>query len=224
MCEKNGSIIILACHGVYDLDLNTMYAEHTEDIEIFKADLEFALHSLRWRKNENPTLVISGGYTKIERRCSESRSYVQMAKSMGLEIPSGVLLEEYALTSIENLLFSLYVFHGKHGSYPQKIDVVSWEFKHDRFKKTFEKINEWIGLDCQWNDSDFRFFPVGNLPEDELKKHNVTTNEKEYIRDLDKGIDNYYDNPKTQNLIKERDAFDMGKITRKRYKGYKLPF
>lgn len=221
MCEKKDSIIILACHGVYDPDLNTMYAEHTEDEEIFKADLEFALHSLRWRKHENPTLVISGGATKIQRRCSESRSYLQMGKSMGLEIPSGILLEEYALTSIENLLLSLYIFHEKHGYFPQKIDVISWEFKHDRFQETFKAINDWINLDCKWLDSDFRFFPVSNLAEDTLKY--VLPKEEEYINDLKKGIDNYYANGKTQNLIKNRDPFQTRRLAIERYSKYNLP-
>lgn len=222
MCEKKDSMIVLACHGVYDPDLRTMYAEHTEDLEIFQADLEFALHCLRWRKNENPTLVISGGQTKIQRQCSEGRSYIQMARDLNLTVPPGVLLEDYALTSIENLLLSLYSFHIAHGHYPKKIYVISWEFKEERFKKTFAAINEWIDLECKWNpESDFTFLPVSNLTESELK--HVEHAEKAYIQALENGLDKYYQDQKTRDLIKNRDPFETRKLAIERYKNYKLP-
>ncbi len=104
--EREGTLVILACHGVYDYDLDCMYAEHPEDRPVYESHINFAFNHLKWRSYNSPLLVISGGFTKIQKYISESRSYIEMARKIGLNIPGNIELEEYALTSIENLLFS----------------------------------------------------------------------------------------------------------------------
>ncbi len=109
--DRQGTLIVLTCHCVYDPDLDRVYAEHEEDMPVYQSDVSFAFNSLKWIAEEDPLLVISGGKTKLERDCSESRSYVQWAAKLGIDFPrEKIALEEYAMTSIENLLFSLYVY------------------------------------------------------------------------------------------------------------------
>ena len=48
MClEKKGTLIILTCHGVYDPDLDEMYANFPADRPIFETDIYLAFNSLK---------------------------------------------------------------------------------------------------------------------------------------------------------------------------------
>ena len=53
------------------------------------------------------------------------------------------LTQEHARDSFENLLFSLCRFHGLTGAYPEKLLIVSYEFKHQRFASLHAKAVRW---------------------------------------------------------------------------------
>jgi hypothetical protein len=218
--DKSGTLVVLACHGVFDPQLDNVYSEHSEDRHVYEAHMGYALQHLMWRAESSPFLVISGGYTKIERQCSESRSYLELASIRQISVPQNVGLEEFALTSIENILLSLYVYHGIRGVWPEHVEAISWEFKRQRFERTLEAINNWPALGQTWPP--LRFFPVGDLfggaRAGSLKV------EQGYIDTLTEGIDNYYASSETKEVLARRDVFESRGLARKRYANYPLPF
>ena len=56
---------------------------------------------------------------------------------------SAVHLQEHARDSFENLLFSLCRFHSLTGRYPERLLLVSYEFKHERFASLHAKALRW---------------------------------------------------------------------------------
>jgi hypothetical protein len=218
--EREGTLDVVACHGVHDTELDRFYGEHPEDRPVYDSQMVYAFNHLIWRKGVKPLLVFSGGLTKSERRCSESRSYIERAKKLGLRVPEQVALEEHALTSVENLILSLYVFHQNRGTYPESIEVISWEFKRRRFEKALDAINAWELLGHAWPA--LKFFPVGDLWGG--AKKNALQAEYVDCEALEHGIDKYYQSPRTQQLIRGRDVFDSRQLAREAYAGYPLPF
>lgn len=217
---RRGTLLILACHGVFDVLRDLLYAEHPGDRPIYEAHLAYALQHLMWREIVDPLLVISGGFTKPEIHCSESRSYLQLAKARCMAVPANVALEEYALVSPENVLFSLYVYHKVRGVWPERVEAISWEFKRERFELTLEAINQWQPLKQSWPG--LEFFPVGDLPEEE--KAIPVRKEEEYCAALSKGPEAYYALKETKDAIARRDPHHSREAARAEYKGYPLPF
>lgn len=164
--HRAGTLVVVACHAVYDRATDAIYTDQREflkDRPVYEAQLNYAICHLRlcanWQSDSDPLLVISGGPTKPETPCSESHSYRDLAIHLGLALPDNLALEEFALTSIENLLLSLYVFHKKRGIFPNAIHVISWEFKRERSRKTLAAINRWPPLAESWDS--LEYFPVG---------------------------------------------------------------
>lgn len=56
---------------------------------------------------------------------------------------SATYLQEHARDSFENLLFSLCRFHALTGHYPERLLLVSYEFKHERFAGLHAKALRW---------------------------------------------------------------------------------
>ena len=229
--NPNGTLIILTCHCVYDPDLDCIYAEHKEDKPIYESDVRFAFNSLNWTNIENPLLVISGGKTKAEIDCSESRSYVRWAKKLNINFPKEkVAIEEYAMTSIENLLFSIYIYIEQKKSFPKDIIVISWGFKRERFEEASRAINQWQKF-IKWqqeNRNEFFqgiqkiiFMPVGDLWG--IPKNRSIDTEKQEVKLLTKGLENYYQQPGVIQKIKDRDSHDTRKKAAKRYQSFPLP-
>jgi hypothetical protein len=139
---------------------------------------------------------------------------------MGMRLPDDVALEEFALTSIENLLFGLYVYRESRGVYPERIDVISWEFKRRRFGETLRAISAWTPLRESWPGLDY--FPVGDLRADERRA--IEPVEAAYIESLACGLEAYYANPQTQSAIARRDVYGSRAEVRRRYRAFPLPF
>ncbi|KXG46582.1 protein of unknown function DUF218 [Penicillium griseofulvum] len=88
-------------------------------------------------------LVFSGGPTKKPRtELSEGQSYLHLARdndyfqdmpNISTIDPSKVIAETNATDSYQNLLFSLIQFRVYTGVYPQRVTVVTHEFKRARF-------------------------------------------------------------------------------------------
>jgi hypothetical protein len=90
--------------------------------------------------SQDPTslLLFSGGQTRAEAGPrSEGLSYWLAAEAGGWfghqNVRSRSFTEEHARDSFENLLFSLCRFYELTGHYPEKITVISYQLKRDRF-------------------------------------------------------------------------------------------
>ncbi|KAK4122294.1 FolC bifunctional protein [Parathielavia appendiculata] len=97
--------------------------------------------------DDTAVLVFSGGPTRKETPLSEAQSYHNLALANGyfsffpttegtpdnqLLSTSRILLEERALDSYSNILFSLIAFWRHHAVWPGRLTVVSHGFKRDR--------------------------------------------------------------------------------------------
>lgn len=220
MSIKSGTLVVLPCHGVYDPITRRIYAEHPDDEPIYEAQIFYAFKHMEWIKLKNPLLVISGGFTKKELKISESQSYIDFAEDTKLKMPKNIAIEEFALVSIENLLFSLYKYKITTGYFPNDIHIVSWEFKKDRYFAAFEAIKMWPLL--RESLGELEFFSVGNLVGNSLRA--VQSIEKQYIEMLAQGLQAYYQNPRIKKLIKERDVYNMRQDTKQAYKGLPFPW
>jgi hypothetical protein len=89
-------------------------------------------------RDPSSLLVFSGGQTRREAGPrSEAQSYWNLAEYFCWwsipEVSGRATTEEFARDSFENLLFAICRFKEWTGRYPQKIRVVSWAFKEERF-------------------------------------------------------------------------------------------
>jgi len=107
-------------------------------------------------------LIISGGYTKPEVEKSEARGMLDWAEDLNLKITKGaILLEEHALDSLENLLFSVCRFYQFFNGFPKEISCVTWKFNIKRFEIFAHKLQL----------SNFQVIPVGEREgQDEIAK------------------------------------------------------
>lgn len=90
------------------------------------------------KKDENAFLIISGGQTKKDSGPkSEAYSYYQLAKALHVDdsLFNRIGLEEFARDSFENVLFLICRYYEFNGTYPQRVTVVGFEFKRERFVK-----------------------------------------------------------------------------------------
>eukprot|EP00736_Rhodelphis_marinus_P001081 Rmarinus@m.5543 len=89
-------------------------------------------------KDNTSLLLFSGGETRAEAGPrSEAESYWYYADAQDWfghsQVRARAFTEEFARDSFENLLFSLCRYHDIVGWYPQKVTVISFSFKEDRF-------------------------------------------------------------------------------------------
>jgi hypothetical protein len=84
-------------------------------------------------------LVFSGGQSRREAGPrSEGLSYYHVAEYLGWfgkpEVAGRAVTEEFARDSFENLLFGICRTREWTGWYPERVRVVSWRFKQERFQ------------------------------------------------------------------------------------------
>jgi hypothetical protein len=218
--NRQGNLVLLAGHCVYDRTADRFFADHAEDRAIHAAQLHYALQHLEWRAGTDPLLVISGGRTQAALRRSESRSYSEWAEHLGFKLPASIVLEEYALSSIENLLFGLYRYHQTRQVFPAGIDVISWGFKAARFAATMSAIEVW--QPALFGGLTLAFFPVGDLPEP--ARTSALGVETGYCAALRSGVASYYADPRVQALLAGRDPWNTRPQARQYYAAYPLPF
>ncbi|GAB1314053.1 hypothetical protein MFIFM68171_04263 [Madurella fahalii] len=90
--------------------------------------------------DDSAVLVFSGGPTRKETDISEARSYYNLAIAnsyfgllpKGGTSPDRILLEERALDSYHNILYSLILFWRQHAVWPARLTIVSHGFKRNR--------------------------------------------------------------------------------------------
>ncbi len=217
-CE--GTLVLLACHGVYDRGNDRFLGDHPEDRPVHETQLFYALRHVRWQQAAKPLLIISGGCTQAALRCSESQSYFDWARQLGWTLPPDLLLEEYALTSVENVLFSMYRYHQTRNHYPERLEVISWGFKCERLTLTLEAVCDWLALPRPWPT--LQCYPIGDLPEP-IRAGALLT-EQEYMHDLSNGLPHYYASDKIHALLRRRDAWATRVAAGQCYADYALPF
>lgn len=116
-------------------------------------------------------LLFSGGQTRLEAgHKSEAQGYWAIADHFNwwkmVNVKQRASTEEFARDSFENLLFGICRFYECTKHYPEKVTVVSWKFKKERFKLHQKAI-------CL-QDSMFNFEGVKNPldPKDAVKGEN----------------------------------------------------
>ena len=86
-----------------------------------------------WRSEGYRALVFSGGHSRpnLPVANTEAAGMREYAVEAGLIAPgeSGVLLEEFARDSFENVLFSVLAYWRHFGAWPERLGVVTWKFK-----------------------------------------------------------------------------------------------
>jgi hypothetical protein len=129
-------VLILCCHGVYHR--GKFYAERPQERIVYENHIRNSFALLREKRFD--LLIISGGYTKDQEEKSEARGYLDWADDLGLE-RSGVkiLLEEFARSSVENLLFSVCRFYQYYGCFPEEIGAYTLTWKDRWFKDVIAK-------------------------------------------------------------------------------------
>lgn len=81
-------------------------------------------------------LIFAGGATRASAAPrTEAGTYFEVAAALGLApLRNRTHIEPFSRDSFENILFSICRFKQLSGDYPQKISVVSFEFKRARFE------------------------------------------------------------------------------------------
>ncbi|KAJ2660517.1 hypothetical protein IW148_003769 [Coemansia sp. RSA 1199] len=135
-------LVVVPGHGVYlgagsPLDEANWYLQEQQRGEVgaFMAHVGKGIEMVK--EHERALLVFSGSKTRLEAGAhSEALGYWTAADRMGWltnDVFRRVVTEEYARDSLENVLFSIARFHEVTGNYPDRITVVGFEFKRERF-------------------------------------------------------------------------------------------
>lgn len=125
---EHTKLLVLCCHGVYHKE--EFYSDRPAEKEVYQNHIRLAFDTVREKTYD--VLIISGGYTKREVEKSEAQGYLEWADAMGLDRAELIiLLEEYARSSAENLMFSMCRFYQKFNYFPEKVGscTLSWKRK-----------------------------------------------------------------------------------------------
>lgn len=140
------NLVLVAGHAVYVADnFNDPASDNSWFLRVFqRGEPPFYIEHIRngvdfAADDPKALLVFSGGQTRYEAGPkSEAQSYWMVADHFNWWWRADVRLrattEEFARDSFENLLFSICRFYECCATYPQKVTVVSWGFKKERFE------------------------------------------------------------------------------------------
>ncbi|CEJ94057.1 hypothetical protein VHEMI09612 [[Torrubiella] hemipterigena] len=137
------SLIIVCCHGIWTGGPSKGKGEHEWLIADFqKGETDtFAAHARAGIeclvREPDSALAFSGAATRKETKLSEAQSYANLAHAnqywgLAEEVPPNILIEDRALDSYHNILFSITLFYSRFSVWPQRITIVSHGFKRLR--------------------------------------------------------------------------------------------
>lgn len=103
-------------------------------------------------------LIFSGGQTRSPYILSEAQGYHDVASVFNFwgldDVRLRVTTEEFSRDSYDNVLLSIARFKECVGSVPERVIVVSWKFKEERFR--------FHSFSIHWPRARFEFFGVGS--------------------------------------------------------------
>ncbi|KAI9506432.1 hypothetical protein BX070DRAFT_240584 [Coemansia spiralis] len=135
-------LIIVPGHGIYTSEgppLNEsswqLLKMQQGEVGAFMAHIGKGVEMVK--EHDSALLIFSGGKTRLRAGSySEAQGYWAAADRMGWltkDVYRRVFTEEYARDSYENVLFSVARFREITGRYPDRITVVGFDFKRERF-------------------------------------------------------------------------------------------
>lgn len=201
------NLIIVAGHAVYVAEnFDDPLSDSSWCLQEFQKGeppfyIEHIYHSVELaNKDKESLLIFSGGQTRKDAGPkSEAQSYWLIADHYKWWFRTNVKLrtttEEFARDSFENVLFSICRFKEATESYPEKITVVSWAFKKERFELHRRAI--------KFPNDRFIFEGVNNPVELEKTKKGEKTNGIDLFSD-----DLYGSSGKLAEKRKERNPFN----------------
>jgi hypothetical protein len=153
LLKKANELIIVACHAAFKGSVLLPLKDPADDnnwvlLPFQKGEPKYYLahikHGIKLlSKKEDSILLFSGGNTrKNAGNWTEANSYLESSLYFNLwknstkdinDLKKRIFLEEYARDSFENLLFSICRFNEITSNYPEKITLISWSFKKERF-------------------------------------------------------------------------------------------
>ncbi|KAJ2779005.1 hypothetical protein GGI15_004011 [Coemansia interrupta] len=135
-------LVLVPGHGVYMGDGSPLHEvnwfllnEQQGEVGAFMAHIAKAIEIVK--EHDSALLLFSGGKTRMDAGAhSEAQGYWTAADKMGWltkDVYHRVMTEEFARDSYENVLFSIARFHEITGNYPDRITIVGFDFKRERF-------------------------------------------------------------------------------------------
>ena len=130
MAERK-KLLVLCCHGVYHK--GEFYADYPNEAEFYKEHIRESYNALK--EGTYDVLIVSGGCTKYPVEKSEARGYLDWSDDLGLARTGLVILEEYARSSVENLLFGMCRFYQYFRYFPDEVGACTLHWKKDWFEQ-----------------------------------------------------------------------------------------
>ncbi|KAH8685899.1 hypothetical protein BGZ60DRAFT_396378 [Tricladium varicosporioides] len=171
-------LIVVCCHSIYKggptkghspsewllSPFQSSPPEHTTFISHIRRGLQILSYSHFQHPACTTLLYFSGSFTNPTIQKSEAQSYLDICHNndfFGIDfdqtLRTNIRLDEKALDSFGNLVHSIIGFWREVGRWPEKMTVVSHEFKRDRFLKLHLPALHWprhraefVGIDPEY--------------------------------------------------------------------------